>query len=335
MSYQLDRSSTAEAVPVMPSRSRYAGQPINLTSRRSIEVRSSSADESPIVETDTHVTVDRFYHEGKFWTATIPLDVVNVVSGQMFNFSKARTRRTSAGVEVLRDKDGLPKRRMPFLNHVQSRFRLSDDDSVCLYPLGTRKFDEPAHRIHDFVCSFEAAGPAGVKFNVRDALAGHLVSAHRFLSTQEMVFERIVVEGKILTESAPLPLDDQQRRAVLVESLRKSHHAGMMQPYYLLRPFGTNNCTSTPFHILDQIVTYSRMQRIGALLYRLPLNPRLYLRLRGLDADPNHRGVVHEEFDEYIQHPETQERKREHVRRRAVEREDRRQAQREDESTGE
>ncbi len=326
MSGQLDQTPTVDALPVMPQGSRYAGQPINVTSRRSVEVRATCAQGGLIRGDDTQVTVDRFFHDGQFWTATIPLNAVDQVAGQMFNFSKARTRKTASGVEVRKRKDGLPKRKVPFLNHVQSRFRVRDEECVGLYPLWTREFNEPAHRIRDFVCSFEAVGPAGVRFNVRDALAGHLVSAHRFLSTQEMVFERIVVENRLLTESPPLPLDDQQMRAVLVESLRKSHHAGMSQPYYLFRPFGTNNCTSTPFHILDQIVPYGRLQRIGTLLYRLPLNPRLYLRIRGLDADPSHRVVVHEEFADYVQHPETQERKREFVRRRAEERAARRTA---------
>ena len=64
------------------------------------------------------------------------------------------------------------------------------------------------------------------------------------------VWTRVVVEGRIVTESPPLPLDEQQKRTVLVESLRKSHHAGMTQPYYLLRPFGTNNCNSYRIEVL-------------------------------------------------------------------------------------
>ncbi|MCA9078133.1 MAG: hypothetical protein KDA93_24095 [Planctomycetaceae bacterium] len=320
MSYQLEQSPVIEEAPLMPKGSRYAGQPINVRARCSIAIRHLAEDRPLITESDAHVTVDRFFHVGEYWTAVVPLNAVECVTGQMFNFSQARTRRTANGVEVLKRKDGLPKRKMPFLNHVQSRFRLRKDQQVALYPLGTLEFGEPVHRVRDIVCSFEAVGPNNVRFNVRDAIAGHLVSAHRFMSTEEMVFERIVVEGKLLTESAPLPLNEEQRRAVLVASLLRSHEAGMSQRYFLFRPFGTNNCTSNPFHILDRIMPYTRLQRFWTFFHRLPVHPRLYLRLRGLDADPSHRGIVHEEFADYIQHPETQARKREYVRTRKVER---------------
>ena len=134
------------------------------------------------------------------------------------------------------------------------------------------------------------------------------------MSTREMVFERIVVENMYVLESAALPLDDAQRCAALTASIIRSHRAGMEETYYLYRCFRTNNCTSSPFHEIDRIAHYNFLQRLGSHLYRLPLNPRLYLRLRGLDADPSVRKLVRAEFQAYISDPETVRRKRAYVR---------------------
>ncbi len=89
---------------------------------------------------------------------------------------------------------------------------------------------------------------------------------------------------------------------------------GMSETYYLYRLFGTNNCTSSPLQILDKVMRYRWHHRFGAMLYRLPINPRFYLRVRGLDSDPSIRKLLRAEFDEYIQDPDTQARKRQWVR---------------------
>jgi len=300
---------------------RYSGQPIDRSSRRSITILPRKTDSTPppaarISAEDNTVTVDDFYHEGTFWQAVIPLNSIGQVAGQAFNFSKPRTKQGRHGPEILHDRLGLPKRTMPWLNHLQCRFVLTGQQAVRLYPEGSDTTGPPAHRVDDFVYSVDAVGPVGVTFNLRDGLAGNLFSAHRFLSTREMVFERIVIGGQYLTESPPLPLHETQKRALLTRSLLRSHRAGAHEPYYLYRPCRTNNCTSNPFQILDQVMDYSLLQRAGALLYRLPFNPRLYLRLRGLDAEPNFRKLLRDEFATYIHAPETQQRKRDTVRAR-------------------
>ncbi len=298
---------------VMPGWSAYAGQPVDVSRRRSICIRELPGESS--LEDISCLTIDYFLHEGQFCTAVIPLDGVTDVHGQAFNFSAPRTRKTAAGKEVVRNRSGLPKRKIPILNHVQSRFRFLSETKIQLYPLLAEDLSEPTAEVDDFVYSLEVTGPPGVRFNVPDGLRGNLLSAHRMLSTQEMVFERLVVENQILTESPVLPLKPAERRALLVRSLLRSHHAGMSEPYYLYRFCGTNNCTSSPFQILDQVVSYSPAGRVGSLLYRLPLNPRFYLRVRGLYPDYSQRRMVREEFADYIDHPDTRARKRDYVRR--------------------
>ncbi len=263
----------------------------------------------------SHLAVDYFFHEGRFRTAVIPLDGVTDVFGQAFNFSAVKIRKVAGGTEVIHDRHGLPKRKLPVLNHVQSRFRFQSDKRIRLYSLHSTDFSTPIAELDDCVYSLEVTGPYGVKFNISDGLRGNLLSAHRMLSTQEMVFERLVVERQTITESPPLPLNKDEKRSLLLESILRSHRAGMTEPYYLYRCCGTNNCTSSPFQILDRVVQYNLLHRIGSLLYRLPLNPRLYLRVRGLDTDPRKRRYVRDEFAEYINRPETRTRKREYVTR--------------------
>ena len=297
----------------MPAGTRYAGQPADTSSRPSIVIDGPEG-RNGFEPHETHAVVDYFYHAGSYWRAVIPLDGIDQVFGQAFNFSKPRTRRGDNGREIVFDKDGLPRRRIPILNHVQSRFELKSDQPVELFPLECPDFGAPVHQIHDVIYSLEAVGPAGVVFNVPDGLAGNLLTAHRFLSAQEMVFERIVVENQHVTESPPLPLQEHERRGLLEGSLLRSHQAGTSERYYLYRTCRTNNCTSSPFQIVDSVVSYRWPHRLGASLYRLPLSPRFYLRARGLDADPSFRKLVRSDFAEYIEDAATQQRKRDRVR---------------------
>ena len=313
MSSRSINSVDDDAEPKMPEWSRYSGQPVDVSRRRSIFIRDFPAESSAV---DVEVlTVDYFLHESTFWSAVIPLTGVANVYGQSFNFSAAKIRRTPDGTEVIRNRQGLPKRKIPILNHVQSRFQFQTGTGIRLYPLFDEMLSDPVAVIDDFVYSLEVTGPPGVKFNMNDGLRGNLLSAHRMLSTQEMVFERLVLEKQTLTESPPLPLNEMEKRSLLFESLCRSHGAGMTEPYYLYRICGTNNCTSSPLQILDRVVQYSPLQRIGSMLYRLPLNPRFYLRVRGLDTSPGQRNLVRDEFAAYIEHPETRARMRDDVTR--------------------
>lgn len=296
----------------MPAWSRYAGQPIDDNGRHSIALLPTNEGEAS--EDDVTCTIDYFYHAGEYWRAVVPLDGVNNVFGQAFNFSRPKTIKGQSGPQIRYNDDGHPKRTLPFLNHLQSRFTFEPDKPLLLYPLGTAPVGEAVHQLHDIIYSIEATGPAGVGFNLRDAVFGNLVCAHRFLSTEEMVFERIAVENQYIAESPPLLLEPAEERALLLKSLQRSSKAGMTEPYYLLGMCGTNNCTSNPFQILDKVVSYTWMEWFGANLYRLPISPRLYLRVRGLDTDPGYRRFVREEFAEMLSDPAIRARKRQVVK---------------------
>ncbi len=276
----------------------------DLSSKRSIDIRSREAD---------RYVVDYFYHAGEFWTASIPFQVESIF-GQAFNFSEVSTRKGKDGPEVVYDHRGQPKPKYSFINHLQSRFQLVPDQWIDLFPMNTDASGTPVHRVNDFVYSVEATGPPGTEFDFRNGFAGTLLCTHRFLSTQEMVFERVAVLGQYIWESPPLPITADEKREVLRKSLERSGASGLDEVYYLYRCCGTNNCTSNPFRIVDETVKYTWRQWLGSLVYRLPLNPRLYLRMRGLDADPSFYKLVRADFEEFIADPTTRQRKRDVVR---------------------
>ena len=149
---------------LVPRRSRYRGQVLDTSSRHSIEILSDRRGWTLIDQSDTHVVVDHFFHEGKFWRASIPLDGVDTVFGQVFNFSKPKTKRGEKGPEIIRGKDGLPKRSVSILNHLQCRFKLKPGYYVELITTETSGADEPDYQLDDFVYSLEAVGPIGVRF---------------------------------------------------------------------------------------------------------------------------------------------------------------------------
>ncbi len=210
----------------MPTGSSYAGSAIDTSSRRSIRIRSDVCRDSCAAADNHELIVDYFYHAGEFWRALVPLNGIEAIYGQVFNFSQPRVREGENGRELILNKHGLPKRALPFLNHLQNRIVLERDNPVRLYPLACEDFGEPIHCIHDFIYSVETVGPAGVEFNLRDALFGNLLSAHRFLSTEEMVFERLVVQNQWITESPPLPLKEGEKRELLFRSLLRADCTG-------------------------------------------------------------------------------------------------------------
>ena len=178
---------------------------VDTTSRRSAVIREKSKEK---------LVVDYFYHAGKFWTALIPSGGVENIFGLSFNFSKIKTRRG----KIVLDERGQPKPRHGWINHVLCRFSLKESQPITLFPLFSEQQDHTT-QIHDFIYSVEATGPKGVPFDFRNGMAGTLLCTHRFLSTLEMVFERIVIQGHYVWQSPPLQLTDDEKKSVLLRSL--------------------------------------------------------------------------------------------------------------------
>lgn len=241
--------SVYAANPVMPS-GRYKGQELDVTVRRSLNL---------VQVVGNTAVVDNFRFDGQFWRAEIPLDGIGRVIGQSFNFSPNETNR--------------------FVNHVQTRFSLLPGYSVVLYPLEGQGFS-PVRLVTDFVYSVEVVSPRGVEWNVRDALLGNFVNGHRLVALEDVVKEKIDHYKYTVHQTLVAPLSLEQKRNLLLAALQNGTTAGLSQPYYLCRLSGsTRNCTSESFRLLDLVVPSNVVARN---LWRLPLAPRTYLRLRRL-----------------------------------------------------
>ncbi len=281
------------SVPLMPEWSAYAGEPFNLTERRPLAILS---------ETDEAFVVEGFYHRAEFWKAVIPKHGVSEIIGQRFNFSKQK-----------RHQDGTTSSSLFFVNHVQARIRMKPDRTVKLYPPGTEPTAEPVHQIPDFSYSVEAVGPFGRKWNSWDAMLGNLAIVHRFLSTEDVAFERIIRERMTVLQSPPLPLEREILNTMLQEAIRESHDAGLSRPYFMLRlPFSATNCTSEQLKLLDGVLHTPLRRRF---LHRLPIHPRGYLKLRGLWQDGQQPPTLNEQMAEWIASDEAKERREIHIKK--------------------
>lgn len=275
----------------MPAWSAYAGEQFNLTERRPLAILS---------ETDEIFVVEGFYHRGQFWRAVISKIGVAEIIGQRLNFSKP-TRRS----------DGTTKPSLFFLNHVQARLKTEPDHAVRLYPADAESTGTPVHRIADFCYSVEAVGLHGRRWNSSDALLGNLALVHRFLSTEDVTFERIMRERMTVVQSPPLPVEPELRNQMLHHAIRASHDAGLSRPYFMIRlPFSATNCTSEPLKLLDGVLHTPLWQRT---FYRLPVYPRGYLKLRGLWQDGTATPTLNEEMAAWIASDEAAQRRQIHV----------------------
>jgi hypothetical protein len=280
-------------VPVMPEWSAYAGEAFNLTERRPLVI---------LAESDEAFVVDGFYHWGEFWKAVIPKRGVAQIIGQRFNFSKRKRRE-----------DGSARARLFFANHVQARLRMHPEQPVRLYPAEVEPRGDGAHTIADFCYSVEAVGPHGRRWNLSDALLGNLAIVHRFMSIEEVAFERIMRERMTVLQSPPLPLEPETLNRVLHAAIRESASVGLSRPYFMFRlPFTATNCTSEPLRLLDDVLHTPAWRRS---LYRFPVHPRGYLKLRGLWQAGGPAPTLNEQLAEWLAGEEAKQRRHVHVSR--------------------
>ncbi|MEX0679092.1 MAG: hypothetical protein WD063_18605 [Pirellulales bacterium] len=126
-----------------------------------------------------------------------------------------------------------------------------------------------------------------------------------------MAFERIVRERMTVLESPPLPLERELLNKMLDEAIRESHNVGLSRPYFMFRlPFSATNCTSEPLKLLDRVLRTPRRRRF---LYRLPIHPRGYLKLRGLWPIGPAPATLNEQMAEWLASDEAKGRREIHI----------------------
>jgi len=278
---------------------RFKGAPIDVRTRRSAEL---------IREQSSNALIRYFFHQGSFYTAKIPLEGVNSVLGQRFSFGLTNDTEKSSGNSLL----GSIKQNL--VNHAQVRFVFEKNNPVRLYHVDDEKGEDDAlHELHDIIYSVEVVGPKGEKWSVKNCF-GSLACAHRFLSTEEMFFERVLIGRYLIDQTPPLPFSPKEKKRALRICIQKSHSAGMNTPYYLVTPFfGASNCTSEAFHVLDSTMwpRYNLKQKcIAKTLWRFPISLEKYLSLRGIDLGEIGGVPFHEEYQHYHEREDLKERLR-------------------------
>jgi hypothetical protein len=231
----------------------------------------------------------------------IPKTGVAEIIAQRLNFSKPK--KTS---------DGTRKPSVFFLNHVQARLKMQPECPLLLYPVGQQPTSsapagKPAHCIHDFVYTVEAVGPHGRRWNVADSLFGNLALVHRFLSTCDVAFERIMQTRMTVLQSPPLPVEAAVRDQLLQAAVRRSHEVGLAKPYFMIRlPFSANNCTSEQLNLVDAVLQLPPWQHF---FHRLPVHPRAYLKLRGLWQGDQIVPTLNQEMADWLASDEAKQRR--------------------------
>jgi len=262
---------------------KFKGQPIDLRTRRSVFIKR---------ETDQFFEMDYFFHQGRYHRVRVPKNSVKKIVGMRFNFS---VHEDTSDVKKLSFKN-------PFINHAMVRFLLEK-------PI---EFVETGENISDLVYSVEVVGPKGKQWSLALSF-GDFISAHRMLSTEEVVFERAVLGNYKIIQSPPLLLDQKKLNAALDLVIRRSHQAGLKEKYFIVNlKFGASNCTSEPFELLDSLISkdYSGIQKLGSkIFWRFPINLRRYLRVRGVIDPSVETFTLNEEFAELIKSSKMRDRR--------------------------
>lgn len=196
-----------------------------------------------------------FFHEGKFWYASVPEDAVEDVIFQVEYFPAI----------------------VPAA-HTQLRFRLKEGKELTLIPQATADLPKVA-KIRDVIFSGEATFVAGSnqQYDLVKGLFNHFALSLRVMSLSAKAAQ-MVTERKHTVRQILVKLTEPEKQRVFRDALKRSHAAGMNRMYNTL----AKSCTTEVFDLLDDNVHYKLFNQIFAFLDRIPTNAYLYLKLRGL-----------------------------------------------------
>lgn len=228
----------------------HKGEPMDLRQKRSIIILGDSEAEKYKTQKEDTVFAN-FYHEGRFWIASVPKDSVEKVY-------------------FLKEKFVAP---VPAF-HTSLRLKLKPGHDVKLFPQ-TGEEVKPQF-VSDLIFSVEGVPVRGETFAVGKAFESQLALSLRFYSAKELFFESdYFLNDKI--EQIPLIASDVENQRILVNALKESHETGQSKMY----SFCYNNCTNRIYELLDRSLDARGLSRLGGFFERLPYFPRTYLRFRG------------------------------------------------------
>jgi hypothetical protein len=186
----------------------------------------SSTVRPPLVlsQDEKQITIANFYHDGKYWVASIPK---NAVSSVMFQ-----------GIPFDSKLFGLIQ-----LKHGQFRFKLSQP-ILLREQAGSKTMTTT---LNDLIVSSTATHPKGIDYSVFKGK--NFGIATRVLSSTSRGVEEIAVD-KSRVHQYELKMDPQAMSDFLVTSIVRAKDAGYEEMYKLLE----HNCTTVAFDSLDATV---------------------------------------------------------------------------------
>jgi hypothetical protein len=186
----------------------------------------SSTVRPPLVlsQDNQQITIANFYHDGKYWVASIPKNVVTSVRFQGIPFDSVLF--------------GLIE-----FKHGQFRFKLSQP--ILLREQAGEKSE--ITMLDDFIISSTATHPKGIDYSVWKGKNFGITT--RALSSTSRGVEEIAVD-KSRVHQYELQLDPRQMNDIMIQSIVRANDSGYRDMYGLL----AKNCATVAFDSFDSAV---------------------------------------------------------------------------------
>lgn len=181
-----------------------------------------------IEETDESIQFANYYHNNKYWTATLSKKAeVESVYFHIVRFNVV-TGVTAA--------------------HTQYRVKFKAGSQLELTPQNTETTEDSQLEklmVNDLVISFEAARPKNIPYNFALGAVNNYLSVARVLSGAQRVSEK----GDNDTEQYEVLIPKNEKLLFAIMGIKKSSGYGFSRFYNTLRP----NCTTDVFDLIDEL----------------------------------------------------------------------------------
>lgn len=213
-------------------------------------------------EAEGKLTFANFYHEGKFWIASLD---------------------PAASSELIYEIVDFPDTHL--VAHTEVRIRFPEGQEVELREQAVPPEATPQmRRIREIAFSIEAVTPTdGEGYGLISGVENHFGVAYRFLSMHDM-YERAWLKDKRHTRQYRLRVDVAGREHILRNFVKMATERGMNDFYNTF----SHSCTTELFWAFDQSLDYSLLRELGivgsalVLAQAYPPESTLALSARGL-----------------------------------------------------
>lgn len=198
----------------------------------------ASEERAPVIlsEDQNQITFANFWHDGKFWLATVPL---NGIERGIFH-----TEYMSSDIPWIKPA------------HVQLRFVMKKDSGVILVPQAGKDQATSQQIINDLILSIEYMAPSGVDYDLIPGEFKAFRIAYTFFSAQALTQfiheDDVSGDGPDIVNQYGLKLSGPQLGAVFREAVHEGERYAYDHSYDTL----IRNCATQLFKVLDSSLVY-------------------------------------------------------------------------------